>query len=64
MGLSWSKNPKSNAGVGLATGRASHVTQVKGNDPDQKGYPGPPGWGLGVGLLITSLKKYVLSRSF
>jgi hypothetical protein len=24
--------------------------QVKGDDPDKKGYPGPPGWGLGVGL--------------
>jgi hypothetical protein len=23
--------------------------QVKGDDPDKKGYPGPPGWGLGHG---------------
>jgi hypothetical protein len=33
-----------------ATGRASHARQVKGDDPDKKGYPGPPGWGFGVGL--------------
>jgi hypothetical protein len=30
----------------VATGRASHAGQVKGDDPDKKGYPGPPGWGL------------------
>jgi len=29
---------------------ASHARQVKGDDPYEKGYPGPPGWGLGVGL--------------
>jgi hypothetical protein len=32
--------------VAYATGRASHARQVKGDDPDKKGYPGPPGWGL------------------
>jgi hypothetical protein len=31
------------------TGRTSHARQVKGDDPDKKGYPGPPGWGLGAG---------------
>jgi len=36
--------------VAYATGRASHARQVKGDDPDEKGNPGPPGWGLGVGL--------------
>jgi len=36
--------------VAYATGRASHARQVKGDDPDEKGYPGPPGWGLGIGL--------------
>jgi hypothetical protein len=35
--------------VAYATGRASHARQVKGDDPDKKGYPGPPGWGFGVG---------------
>ena len=36
--------------VAYGTGRASHARQVKGDDPDKKGYPGPPGWGLGVRL--------------
>jgi hypothetical protein len=36
--------------VAYATGRASHARQVKGDDPYKKGYPGPPGWGFGVGL--------------
>jgi hypothetical protein len=34
----------------MATGRGPHAGQVKGDDPDKKGYPGPPGWGLGIGL--------------
>jgi len=36
--------------VAYATCRASHARQVKGDDPDKKGNPGPPGWGFGVGL--------------
>jgi len=36
--------------VAYATGRASHARRVKGDDPDKKGYPGPPGWGLSMGL--------------
>ena len=32
--------------VAYATGRVSHVRQVKGDDPEEKGYPGPPGWGF------------------
>ena len=43
--------------VAYATGRASHVRQVKGDDPDKKGYPGPPGWELGVGLRTAPSKK-------
>jgi len=39
--------------VGYATGRASHARQVKGDDPDKKGFLGPPGWGFGVGLTTT-----------
>jgi hypothetical protein len=43
----WSNDPKSYADDSVATGRAFHATQVKGDDPDKKGDPGPPGCGLG-----------------
>jgi hypothetical protein len=33
----------------------SHVGQVKGDDPDKEGYPGPTIGGLGVGLTPTLL---------
>jgi hypothetical protein len=38
--------------------RASHARQVKGDDPDKKGYPGPPDWGFGVGLTTPHSKTY------
>jgi len=44
MGLVRSHDPESYAGGSLATGRVSHARQVKDDDPDKKGYPGPPGW--------------------
>ena len=47
--------------VAYATGRASHVRQVKGDDPDKKGYPGPPGWGLGV-RLTSPRKKNIVTK--
>jgi len=46
----WSNDPESYAGGSVATGRASHATQVKSDDPHNKGQPGPPCRGLGVGL--------------
>jgi hypothetical protein len=42
-GLAWSYDHESYAGGSVATGRVSHAGQVKGDDPDKKGYPGPPG---------------------
>jgi hypothetical protein len=45
--------------VAYATGRASHARQVKGDDPDNKGYPGPPGWGFGVKLITPHSRKFV-----
>jgi hypothetical protein len=56
MGLVWSHDPESYDGSCIATGRVSHARQVKGDDPDKKGYPGSPGWGLDVGLNLTSQK--------
>jgi len=49
VGLVRSRGPESCAGGSLATGRFSHVRQVKDDDPDRKEYPGPPGWGVGNG---------------
>ena len=50
VGLVWSNDPESYAGGSVATGRASHATQVKSDDPHNKGQPGPPRRELGVGL--------------
>jgi len=49
--------------VAYVTGRASHARQVKGDDPDEKGYPGPPGWGLGMRLTTSPCKKKILLRN-
>jgi len=43
-------NPRAMLAVAYATSRVSHARQVKGDDPDEMGYPGSPGWGLGAGL--------------
>jgi hypothetical protein len=48
--------------VAYATGRASHARQVKGDDPDKKGYPGPPVWGFGMGLTTPHSRKNLLLR--
>jgi hypothetical protein len=58
VGLVWSNDPESYAGSSDATGMASRAIQVKGDDPDKKGYPGPPGWGLGVRLTVSPRKTY------
>jgi len=49
--------------VAFANGRASHARQVKGDDADKKGYPGPPGWRLGVRLTITPREKNISLRN-
>jgi len=64
VGLVWSNEPDSYAGGSIASGRASHAIKVKGDEPDNKGYPGSPGWGLGMGLTTQPHKKHVLLRSF
>jgi len=49
---------ESYAGGSVATGRATHAGQVKGEHPDKERDPGPPGWGLGV-LLVTAPRKKI-----
>jgi hypothetical protein len=52
--------PRAMLAVAYAAGRASHARQVKVDDPDKKGYPGPPGWGLTVSLTTPPRKKVLL----
>jgi hypothetical protein len=55
--------PRAMLAVAYATGRASHARQVKGDDPEKKGYPGPPGWGFCVGLTTPHSKILLLRKS-
>jgi hypothetical protein len=48
--------------IAYAAGRAFHARQVKGDDPDKKGYPGPPGWGFGVGLTTPHNKELIVTK--
>jgi len=59
VGLDWSKDPKSYAGGSVPTSKVSHAGQAKGDDSDEKGYPGTPGLGLGVRPSSTRKKVYV-----
>jgi hypothetical protein len=54
--------PRAMLAVAYATGRASYAGQVKGDDPDKKGYTGPTGWGLGVGLTTPYSKKLIVTK--
>jgi len=55
--------PRAMLVVAYATGRVSHVRQVKGDDPDKKGYPGPPGRRFGVRLTTSPCKIKILLRN-
>lgn len=46
-----------NTTMSVTTRSVSYATQVKGDDPDEKKYPGPPGLRLGMGLTTPSCKK-------
>jgi hypothetical protein len=55
--------PRAMLAVAYATRRASHARQVKGDDPDKKGYPGPPGKGFGVEPTNPHSKNLLLRKS-
>ena len=63
-GLAWLNDPKAMPVVALATGRATLAGQVEGDDPDERGYPGPPGWGLGVRLTTSPRKKLIVTKPY
>jgi hypothetical protein len=54
--------PRAMLAAAYTTDRASHARQVKGDDPDKKGYPGPPGWGFGVGLTTPHTEKLTVTK--
>ena len=49
--------------VAYATSRASHARQVKDDDPEIKGYPGPPGWVFGAGLTALSCENQNVAKN-
>jgi hypothetical protein len=55
--------PTAMLAVAYDTGRASHARQVKGDYPDRKGYPGPPGSGLAWGKQPHTVKNLLLRKS-
>jgi len=50
--------------VALATGRATLSGQVEGDGPDERGYPGPAGWRLGVRLTTSPCKKIIVTKPY
>jgi hypothetical protein len=60
--LAWTKDPERYTGGNLATARASYARQVTGDDPAEKEYHGPPGWGLGVWLATSPRKRLILRK--
>jgi hypothetical protein len=47
VGLVWSNDPEAYAGGSVATGSPPNAGKVEGDDPDENGYTGPAGLGLG-----------------
>ena len=59
VGLVRSHDPESYAGSSLAIDRVSHARQVKGDDPGEKEYPGPSGWGSVTGRNCPVRQSYL-----
>jgi hypothetical protein len=63
VGLAWSHYPERYAGGSLACDRVFHAVQVKVDEPDEKGYPGPLRGGLDVGLTTSPRKKFDVAKT-
>jgi len=50
--------------VALATGRATLAGQVEGDDPEERGYPVPPGLELGVRLTTSPRKESIVTKPY
>jgi hypothetical protein len=63
VGLTCSSDLKSYASSSVATGRrVSQAGQVKSEVPDKEKHPGPPDWGLGIGLTSQSRKNKFVEK--
>lgn len=54
-------DPESYTGVVSDPGRFNHAGQVPGERPDKT--PGPPGWGLGVGLTTPPSRNHHVTET-
>ena len=59
MGLAWSNDPGRYAGGSVATGRASHAIEVKGDNPE-KGIPGSSRLGVGREAMLLLMMMIAL----
>jgi len=58
----WSYDPESYVGVSACYWYGLHTRRAKGDGTDKKGYPGPPGQGLGMRLTTPPHKKLLLQN--
>jgi hypothetical protein len=54
LGLCGHSIPRAMLAVEYVTGGVTHARQVKGDDPDEKGYHDHPGWVLDVTLTTST----------
>jgi len=57
VGLAWSNEPKSYAGGSVMLPAGPPMPDRSRLMTHKKGYPGPPGWGLGAGLTTLPCKN-------
>ena len=51
------------ASSSISTDGTSHAAEVESDDPEKKGYPAPPGWGLGHEInYLTSVQSLMVEK--